>query len=130
VYAVNYNVFSFKDTKSDSTKAIASKSSRFATLSNCGKLLKTLATILVMKVSRRSQLTADPDGNNAKVWTIVSNRTIRIQDPKDLKQSMDKVQRLNVSGGINIPLRYSLVPEYLLIKYIERWGTNEELWQA
>ena len=84
---------------------------RFATLSNCGKLLIANTTS-----NNRKRLFYS---NNVLDWTI------RSQDPKDDLTSMDKVQRLNVSGGNVISLRYSLVPDSKgIIKYIERWGIN------
>jgi hypothetical protein len=71
---------------------------KFATLSNCGKLLRAFTTTLIWKHLRGTRLIAVPNGKNVKDWTI------RIQESYKCKI---KVQRLN-GNGLN-SLRYSLV---------------------
>uniref|UniRef100_A0A6C0H7S5 Major capsid protein N-terminal domain-containing protein n=1 Tax=viral metagenome TaxID=1070528 RepID=A0A6C0H7S5_9ZZZZ len=104
VYAVNYNVLRIMAgmgknhaQNSETYVLLVNLYIRFATLSNCGKLLIANTTS-----NNRKRLF---HSNNVLDWTI------RSQDPKDDLQSMDKVQRLNVSGGNVISLRYSLVPD-------------------
>jgi hypothetical protein len=63
----------------------------FATLSNCGKLLRAFTTTLIWKHLRGTRLIAVPNGKNVKDWTI------RIQESYKCKI---KVQRLNGNGQI------------------------------
>ena len=113
VYATNYNVLRIMAGEHSRQQEYIHKKNMlvkikailliFATLSNCGNLLRAFTTTLTWKQLRGTQLITDLNGNNVKDWTI------RIQASKILNEIMKMVQRLNVSGG-NIPLRYSLVP--------------------
>jgi hypothetical protein len=64
-----------------------------ATLSKCGKTLKTFTTTLSWKHYRGTRLITVPNGNNVKDWVI------RSQSPKAI--AMEKVQRLYDSGFEN-----------------------------
>ncbi len=49
-----------------------SKEIFFATLPNCGKVLRVLTTTLIKKLLRGTRLIAEPNGNNVKNWIIRS----------------------------------------------------------
>lgn len=92
VYAVNYNVFNWTQKVNQEIGLLVKILYEiFATLSNCGNLLRAFTTTFIWKHLKGTRLITVPNGNNVNDWTI------RNQVSYNCKI---KVQRLNVSGQI------------------------------